>query len=320
MPSSLNQHRPDHVVALINPTSAKGAGAEAGRRAVAALRAAGIQVTDIVGRDAFDGEQRAADALLKDPDAALVVVGGDGMVSAGLRLLTAEPERVLGVIPAGTGNDTARSLGIPLKDPEAAAQVIAAGQVGEIDLGEATVGTGTSAEVVRRFATVLACGLDSKVNDRANQMSWPRGKRRYDLAMLLELPRFKAPAFRIVLDGTSVDAECMLVAVGNGPSYGGGMLVCPEARMDDGRFQLTAVRRISKPTLLTIFPKVFSGRHVNHPKVDVHHAAEVELHAENVSCWADGERIGALPVTLRTLPGALRVFRPAPATQVPSAA
>ena len=305
--------RPEHVVALINPTSAKGAGAKAGQRAVAALRAAGIEVTEIVGRTAADGEQRAGDALLKNPEAALVVVGGDGMVSAGLRLLTAEPECVLGIIPAGTGNDTARSLGIPLKDPEAAARVIAEGHVGRVDLGEATVGTGTSAEVVRRFTTVMACGLDSKVNDRANQMRWPRGKRRYDLSMLLELPRFKAPRFLMRLDDQELDAECMLVAVGNGPSYGGGMLICPEARMDDGRFQLTAVRKISKPALLSIFPKVFSGRHVTHPKVSVHHAAAIELRAEGVSCWADGERIGALPVTLRTLPGALRVFRPASA-------
>ena len=266
MPSSSSHHRPDHVVALINPTSAKGAGAEAGRRAVAALRAAGIEVTDIVGRTAAEGEQRAGDALLKNPQAALVVVGGDGMVSAGLRLLADEPERVLGVIPAGTGNDTARSLGIPLKDPEAAARVIAAGEVSHVDLGEATVGAGTSAEVVRRFSTVMACGLDSKVNDRANQMRWPRGKRRYDLSMLLELPRFKAPRFRIRLDDRELDAECMLIAVGNGPSYGGGMRICPEARMDDGRFQLTLVNKISKPTLLTIFPKVFSGRHVEAPR------------------------------------------------------
>ncbi|GAA1956351.1 diacylglycerol kinase [Catenulispora subtropica] len=307
--------RPDHVVALINPTSAKGAGARAGQRAVAALRGAGIEVTDIVGRDAADGEEQAREALLKHPDAALVVVGGDGMVSAGLRLLTGDPDRALGVIPAGTGNDTARSLGIPLKDPEAAAAVIAAGEAGRIDLGEATTGAGTGREVVRRFTTVMACGLDSRVNDRANRMSWPRGKRRYDLSMLLELPRFKAPRFRIRLDDRELDTECMLVAIGNGPSYGGGMLICPEAALDDGRFQATVVDRVGKPTLLTIFPKVFSGRHVTHPKVSVHHAAEIELRAEGVSCWADGERIGELPVRLRTLPGALLVFRPRATSQ-----
>jgi len=304
--------KPDHVVTLINPTSAKGAGAQAGRRAVAALRAAGIEVTDIVGADAADGEQRATKALAEYPDAPLVVVGGDGMVSAGLRLLADEPERALAVIPAGTGNDTARSLGIPLKDPEAAARVIVDGEVARIDLGEATVGTGTEREVVRRFTTVLACGLDSRVNDRANQMSWPRGKRRYDLSMLLELPRFKAPRFHIRVDDRELDAECMLIAVGNGPSYGGGMLICPQAGMDDGRFQVTAVAKLAKPRLLTIFPKVFSGRHITHPKVTVHHTAEIELRAEGVSCWADGERIGELPVRLRTLPGALLVFRPHP--------
>lgn len=312
MPNPDQQYRPDHLVVLINPTSAKGAGARAGERAVAALRGAGIEVTDIVGVDAADGEARAAKALAENPGASLVVVGGDGMVSAGLRLLAGVGdggERALGIIPAGTGNDTARSLGLPLKDPEAAARVIVAGQTDRIDLGEATVGAGTGHEVVRRFSTVMACGLDSKVNDRANRMRWPRGKRRYDLAMLLELPRFKAPRFRIRLDDQELDTACMLVAVGNGPSYGGGMLICPEARMDDGRFQATVVERVSKPTLLTIFPKVFSGRHIRHPKVNVHHAAQIELRAQGVSCWADGERIGELPVRLRTLPGALVVFR-----------
>ncbi|NUP48539.1 MAG: diacylglycerol kinase [Catenulispora sp.] len=305
--------KPDHLVVLINPASAKGAGARAGQRAVAALRAAGVEVTDVVGVDAADGEARAAKALAENPQAALVVVGGDGMVSAGLRLLTGTG-RALGIIPAGTGNDTARSLGIPLGDPEAAAQIVVAGEPRPIDLGEATVGAGTDHEVVRRFTTVMACGLDSKVNDRANRMSWPRGKRRYDLAMLLELPRFKAPRFRIRLDDRELDAECMLIAIGNGPSYGGGMLICPQARMDDGRFQATVVDRITKRTLLTIFPKVFSGRHLAHPKVNAHHAAEIELHAEGVSCWADGERIGELPVTLRTLPEAQRVFQPRPSS------
>ena len=276
--------RPDHVVALINPTSAKGAGARAGQRAVAALRAAGIEVTDVVGRDAADGEEQAREALLKHPDAALVVVGGDGMVSAGLRLLTGDPERALGIVPAGTGNDTARSLGISLKDPEAAARVIAGGETRRIDLGEATTGVGTGTEVVRRFTTVMACGLDSRVNDRANRMSWPRGKRRYDLAMLLELPRFKAPRFRIRLDGRELDTECMLVAVGNGPSYGGGMRICPEADMHDGRFQITAGGRgLQADAADASSPGSSPAATSSHPKVHVHHAAEIELQRRRAS-------------------------------------
>ena len=302
---------PDHVVLLVNPTSGKGNGARAGGRAAAALRAAGVRVTEIVGSDAWDGASRAAAALADDADAPLVVCGGDGMVSIGLRMLAEEgPEstRPLGLIPAGTGNDTARMLGVPLKDPEGAARVVAAGRIEALDLGEATTGAGTEQQVVRRFTTVLACGLDSRVNDRANRMSWPKGQRRYDLAMLLELPSFRAIPFQIRLDDQTLDTEGMLVAVGNGPSYGGGMLITPEADPRDGRFQLTVVNKVTKPELLRIFPKVFSGRHVRHPAVSVYHSSKVELIAEGVSCWSDGERIGELPVSLRTLPGAARMF------------
>ena len=306
--------QPDHVILLINPTSGKGAGLRAGQRAVAVFRAAGLEVTDIVGTDAADGERRAAAALAGDPDAALVVCGGDGMVSMGLRLIEGT-ERPLGLIPAGTGNDTARTLGIPLKDPEAAARLVVEGRLGTLDVGEATTGedapgTGSPPRVVRRFSTVLACGLDSRVNDRANRMSWPRGQRRYDLALVLELRVFKPIDFEIRLDDRTLRTEGMMVAVGNGPSYGGGMLMCPGADPHDGRFQVTVVSKVSKLTLLRIFPKVFSGRHVTHPAVSVYDAARVEILADGVSCWSDGERVGDLPVALRTLPGAVRMYQP----------
>ena len=294
--------RPDHVVLLINPSAAKGAGARIGRRALAAFRAAGIAVTGIVGRDAADGEARAAAALAASPGASLVVVGGDGMVSMGLRLLDGLGVP-LGLIPAGTGNDVARMAGLPLKDPEAAARIVVGGSVASFDLGEASAGA-----VVRRFGTILACGLDSKVNDRANRMKRPRGQSRYNLAMVLELPRFKPIAFELRLDGEVRHVEAMLVAVGNGPTYGGGMLMCPEADPHDGRFQCTVVAKVGKPTLLRIFPKVFAGKHVSHPAVSVHHASRVEILADGVSCWADGEPIGELPVVCRTLPGAVLLY------------
>jgi diacylglycerol kinase (ATP) len=304
--------KPDHVILLTNPTSGKGAGLRAGQRARAVLREAGIEVTDIAGVDVGDTEKRASVALAADPDAALVVCGGDGMVSLGLRLI-AGTERSFGLIPAGTGNDTARTVGIPLGDPEAAARLIVEGRSGTLDLGEATTGAGPGPGVVRRFSTVLACGLDSRVNDRANRMSWPRGQRRYDLALVLELRVFNPIAFEIRLDGQTLRTDCMLVAVGNGPSYGGGMLICPEADPHDGRFQVTVVRKVGKLTLLRIFPKVFSGRHVTHPAVSVYEAAQVEILADGLSCWADGEHVGELPVLLRTLPGAVRMFQPAAA-------
>jgi diacylglycerol kinase (ATP) len=147
-------------------------------------------------------------------------------------------------------------------------------------------------------------------------MRRPRGPSRYTLALLAELGPFSAIPFLLDADGTRVELDGMLIAVGNGPSYGGGMRICPQADPRDGRFQITAVDRVSKPTLLRIFPKVFSGRHIEHPKVRVLDAVRVDLSTapdQTVSIWADGEWAGLLPASVETVPGALLAYVPAPA-------
>jgi diacylglycerol kinase (ATP) len=157
-------------------------------------------------------------------------------------------------------------------------------------------------------------------------MRRPRGPSRYTLALLAELVAFQATAFRIAFDGAeAVDRRCMLIAVGNGPSYGGGMRICAEADPRDGRFQVTVVSRVRKATLLRIFPRVFSGSHLAHPAVDAYQAAQVVLGpvpggpgaaaagcAPAVSVWADGEYVGLLPATVTAVPGALTAFVPGP--------
>jgi diacylglycerol kinase (ATP) len=293
---------------VVNPTSGKGRGRQYGEQARELLEAAGRDVRLIVGRDAEEAALKARASLGGD-SGALVVAGGDGMVSLGLQLVagTGIP---LGVIPAGTGNDVARFLGLPLRDPGAAARIVLAGHTGGFDLGRIS---GPGSPAPRWFGTVLACGLDSKVNERANRMRRPRGPSRYTLALLAELGPFSAIPFLLDADGARVELDGMLIAIGNGPSYGGGMRICPLAEPRDGSFQITAVERVSKPTLLRIFPKVFSGRHIEHPKVHVHHAARVELSSapgRPVSIWADGEWAGTLPVRIETVPGALLAYVP----------
>lgn len=299
---------PSTLALVVNPTSGKGRGRTYGDRARAVLEAANCDVQFIVGRDADEAAKNARDALDGNVDA-LVVVGGDGMVNLGLQVVagTGVP---LGVIPAGTGNDIARYLGIPLRDPEAAAKIVATGHTGAFDLGRIS-GPGTLAP--RWFGTVLACGLDSKVNERANKMRRPKGSSRYTLALLAELPAFRAIPFALEADGARTELKGMLVAVGNGPSYGGGIRICPQADVHDGRFQITLVNEVSKPTLLRIFPKAYSGRHIEHPRVSVRHAAAVELSStgeQTVSIWADGEWAGVLPARVETVPGALLAYVP----------
>lgn len=311
---------PRRLALVVNPTSGKGRGRQYGERARAALEAAGHDVRLVMEQSA-EQAAKTARALLDDDADSVVVVGGDGMVSLGLQLVagTGIP---LGVIPAGTGNDVARYLGLPLRDPEAAVGIVSAGHTDDFDLGRIS---GPGSLTARWFGTVLACGLDSKVNERANRMRRPRGPSRYTLALLAELGPFRAIPFALQADDqTRVEFDGMLIAVGNGPSYAGGMQICPQADPRDGIFQITSVDRVAKLTLLRIFPKVFSGRHIAHPRVHVQNASAVELSCriepgrpeQTVSIWADGEWAGVLPARVETVPGALRAYvrGPAPAS------
>ncbi|MFJ4471347.1 diacylglycerol kinase [Streptomyces sp. NPDC089424] len=291
----------DDITLLVNPTAGRGRGAHAAHPAASALRAAGFTVRAVTGRDADDALARAR-AAVADGTGALVAVGGDGMAHLALQAV-AGTDTPLGLVPVGTGNDFARALGLPLRDPAGAGRVIAEGLkdggVRDIDLGR--VGE-------RWFGTVLASGFDSRVNDRGNRMRLRAGRFTYDLAMIAELAAFRPFPYRLTLDGGEVrEIEATLVAVGNGPSYGGGMRICPDADPTDGLFDITVVGDCTRRTLLRVFPTVYRGRHVDHPKVTVHRAARVELAADRITGYADGEPLGPLPLSVRCVPGAVRV-------------
>jgi diacylglycerol kinase (ATP) len=296
------------IALLVNPTAGKGRGARLGARTAAALREAGLPAALLVGRDAVEASDQARTALDRGA-CALVVVGGDGMVHLGVQLV-AGTEVPLGVVPAGTGNDFVRSLGQRHDRPDEVlaglVEALRAPTVRKVDA--ARVGA-------EWFACVLSAGFDSMVNERANRMRWPRGHLRYDLSMVLELPVFRPLPFTIELsdgpDGPQVvETDAMLVAVGNTPSYGGGMRICPSAAVDDGLLDLTVVGPISKATLIRIFPQVYSGRHVLHPAVSTYRARRVSLAAPGVTTYADGEPIAPLPLTVEAVPAALRVLVP----------
>jgi diacylglycerol kinase (ATP) len=155
---------------------------------------------------------------------------------------------------------------------------------------------------------VLGSGFDSMVNERANRMSWPSGRSRYNLAIVAELRTFRPVPYTLELDGEAWETEAMLVAVGNGPSYGGGMRVCPGARLDDGLLDITVLGPISKPEFLRVFPTVYKGTHVRHRAVTVRQAREVVLTSPGVTAYADGERVSELPVRCHAVPDAVHVF------------
>lgn len=288
---------------IVNPAAGLGRGARVAAAVAGRLEAqASVQV--------YAGHSAAESAVLLASAAgncdAVVVVGGDGIVHLALQAL-AEGDTPLGIIPAGTGNDTAAGLGYPA-DPLAAADAVlaalAAGSIRRIDLGRTGDG--------RWWATVLCAGFDSAVNERANRMRWPHGPRRYDLAIAAELLRLTPRRFRIRLDTVELDVQATLVAVGNGPQYAGGKRITPAARLDDGSFAVTVVGPVSRRTLVRLAPTLPHAGHLGHPAVSTHTAREVALDAVATTAYADGERLSALPVTTSCVPAALPVLVPFP--------
>ena len=285
------------IALLTNPTSGKGRGAAARAAALPRLRAAGFEVRDLQGADA-DEALDLARAAVADGVWALVVVGGDGMVHLGAQAV-AGTDTHLGMVPAGTGNDVARYLDLPRRDPAEAADRIIASTPRRIDLARSGD---------RYFVTVLAAGFDAIVNERANRMTWPKGQMRYNLATLAELRTFEPIPYVLDLDGEELRLDAMLVAVGNGPSFGGGLRITEGALLDDGLLDVVVIKPMSKPGLIRTYPKLFKGTHVTHPQYEHHRVRSVTVAAPGIVSYADGERFGALPLTVECAPGALSVL------------
>ncbi len=288
------------VAVLVSPSAGRGRARLAADGVLAALRDGGLSPRVLTAATREDAERQAADAVAGGT-AAVVAVGGDGAVHAALQAV-AGTTTPLAVVPAGTGNDLALALGVP-RDPLAAARAAAddlrAGEFRTVDAGR----TGD-----RWWATVLCCGFDSAVTDRANRLRWPRGRRRYDLAVLLELARLHPYELTLRLDdGAARTLPATMIAVGNTAWYGGGLSICPGADPADGRFDVTVVGPTTRRELIRTRPRLADGTHVQHPSVSVFRASRVELSCPGVTTYADGEPVAPLPVVVECVPGALAV-------------
>ncbi|MBK5238009.1 MAG: hypothetical protein JJE28_02735 [Actinomycetales bacterium] len=303
-----------HVVVAINPHAAFGKNQASGDRVVASLRDAGYAVTALREKD-FDDlvsvTKRAIEGLptagetSPSPADAVVVVGGDGMVSLGINLL-AQTSIPLAIVPSGTGNDLARGLGIPVGNLEESIRHLLTALTAParaIDLGRITCGERTT-----WFACVLSAGFDAIVNERANKMSWPKGKSRYTLALLLELVSLRPAQYSLVVDGVASRVGANLISIANNTSMGGGMLVVPDASLTDGLLDVFVLRPVSRLRFLKLFPRVFAGTHVNEPEVLIIRGRHIRLVAEGIVTYADGERVGPLPVDVEVVPAAAQIL------------
>lgn len=293
------------VTVLTNPMAGHGNAPHATERAVARFQELGIDVVAIVGKDAENARELAQQAVDEGTEA-FVVVGGDGVIRLALQVL-ANSGIPLGIVPAGTGNDHAREYGLPTADPVAAVDIIAAGRTETIDLGLIRGADGSQTW----FGTIAATGFDSLVSDRVNRMRWPHGRMRYNLAIIAEISRLRPLPFRMVFDGErELVADLTLAAFGNTRSYGGGMLICPNADHSDGLLDVTMVRSGSRTRLIRLFPTVFKGTHVALDEVITDRARTITVESPGINAYADGDYVCPLPAEISAVPGALTMLVP----------
>ena len=231
----------------------------------------------------------------------VIAIGGDGLVNLCLQYL-ARSGITLGVIPAGTGNDFARAVGVNGLSVNKIFDLYTKSDPAEIDLGLVK-----SQSSERWFVQVLSTGFDAEVNSRANKIRWPKGKSKYTIATVRTLAKFRPITYEIEMDGHKFSQSAMLFTIANGETYGGGMRICPGASNSDGFFELLLVRPVSRFVLLTIFPKVFKGNHIPHQKIDTYQAKEVKISA-STSSYADGEYVTNLPITVTNVGNALSTW------------
>lgn len=277
----------------INPSAGHGRGIAVGKEVVQYFAERKFPYQVFSGPTSQSLRSDLDSCLSKEKVQGVIAVGGDGLAHLILQLVV--PRNIpFAVIPAGTGNDIVRTLGWSLTDIDNHLQCVTTTLPQSIDLGNVDS---------EWFAAILSTGFDSVVNERANKLSWPKGPQRYNVAIALELPRFSPIDYEITTDTSTFSTKAMLIAIGNGRSYGGGMLVCPQANMNDGLFDVMILEPVSKLEFLKVFPKVYSGSHLTHPRVKTFRTKKIAIHAAAIA-YADGERIGAAPISAECVLGA----------------
>jgi len=283
---------------VINPVSGQGKGTTVGTYVAGFLKQRSVDYTIVTGNSSIALMDHLQTFIEKNPECeGVIAVGGDGLLHILLqRVVPAQIPFTL--IPAGTGNDFVRTLGWGLENVDMQLDTVLTSKPTPIDLGLVDG---------EWFGAILSTGFDSVVNEKSNTMNWPKGPMKYNAAIAIELPRFKPRHYEIILDGRTLSTEAMLIAVANGRSYGGGMLVCPNASISDGYFDVMVLHPVTKLEFMKVFPRVFAGSHVTHSAVEILRSKTVRIESKAVA-YADGERIGQLPVSAECISGAVKTW------------
>ena len=240
-------------------------------------------------------------ALQARPGDLVVVMGGDGMAHLGLNAC-ADTDATLGIVPAGTGNDFARGVGVPSSVKESV-EAIVRGNTRVVDLSRLTNSSGT-----RYVGAVVSSGYDARVNRATNDIRLRFGPLSYGYIALRELVNFSPLHYRLVIDGEPRELDAMLVAVCNTGVFGGGMQISPDADPADGLLDVTIIHKASRAKLMRLLPLTYTGGFVKDAVVERLRAKAVEVDGDGLFAMGDGEELGEVPVTVECAPAALRVI------------
>ena len=295
--------RPQKIAVIVNPNAG---GGKAGRRLPELQRLmekeAGTGVTwEVVTTSARGHAVELARQAAANGCDIVAAAGGDGTYGEVVNGIIGSGAR-LGIVPFGTGNDFARALGIGT-NLDISIHTLFHGIERAIDLG-------SSGE--RYFINVAACGFDAAVADRFNRtFRFLHGAPAYVLAVLASIVTYQSRPITLILDGNPRLVCAMLCTIANAPTYGGGMRIAPDAKIDDGLFDVCLLHKVNKFEFLASFYKVFKGTHIHHPRVEMLRAARVRIESEwMLPVMIDGDAVGKTPVEFQLHPRAIKVLVP----------
>ncbi len=288
------------VVLLVNPAAGGGRARKAQPAVEAALRGQGVTLRSEATRSLDHARELAAAAA--DAGDAVVTLSGDGLIGCVAGVLRGRPDAVLGVLPGGRGNDFVRVLGLP-RDPVEAAAILPRCEARRLDVGDVDGAT---------FIGIASLGFDSEANRIANAAPSFLGPLAYVYGALRGLAAYRPASFTLTLDdGEVLERRAFTVAAANSRAYGGGMFIAPGAELDDGLLDVVIVGDMTRRHFVGNLPKVFKGTHVTEPEVEVRRTRTLEIRTDRpFDVYADGDPIGATPVTISCVPQAVPVLCP----------
>lgn len=289
---------------LVNPAANRGRGNLVGDQVFELLRQSGVAAISLTSDSAQEAKSKAETLISNQELSGVVAVGGDGTAQLGVNICV--PNQIpLGIVPAGSGNDQARELNIPLSDiPAAVANIVESlSSPRRVDVMKVKNPT-------REFWSLgsISAGFDALCAKRANGLRWPKGPNSYVAAMLLELPSFKPIQYVLEADGVRREIRAMLCGVANVKNFGGGMRISPQSEITDGELEVFILHEVSRPKLLEIFPTVYRGEHVKYPEVEIFKAKSVKISNDSFPMTCDGELVGEAPFSVEVHHEGLQVY------------